>query len=147
LAVARWGRSGRAAAGVLGLSAGLLYAAAAALVTLVTLQFVTVGVWGILRRDEIYVLLAVGVAGQVLGQAALQAGSLAESAPTAVVADLLASVVLSIAVFDHRLPSTPLHLAGIVGGLTVVIVAVLVLTASEEKQLREGAEPHVTRPL
>lgn len=146
LVVARRSRSGTVTAGVLGMAAGLLYAAAAALVTVVSLQFVDGGPLRILSRDEIYILVAVVATGQLLGQAAFQAGSLASSAPAASTADLLASVVLGVVVFDHPIPVSAWHVLLAVLSLVVVVAGVFVLTASEQKA-PELDEPHSTRPL
>jgi hypothetical protein len=125
LAVAVVRRGGRSATALLGGASGLTYAAAAALIALVSSQVVEKGVLAPLRRDEIYVLVAVGLAGQILNQSAFQAGALAIAAPASAVADLVASVVLGILVFDQPLPGGPLRILGVVvGGIAVVVTVV-----------------------
>lgn len=126
-AVAVVRRGGRVATVLLGAAGGLLYAAAAALLTLVSAQVVHDGLLAPFRRDEVYVLVAVGVAAQVLNQTALQAGTLATVAPAAATADLVSSVVLGVAVFDQPLPTGPLAIVGVAVGAVAVLVTVVAL--------------------
>lgn len=127
VAVALVRRGGRSATALLGSASGLMYAAAAALIALVSAQVVDDGILAPLRRDEVYVLVAVGLAGQVLNQSAFQAGALAIAAPASAVADLVASVVLGVLVFDQPLPGGALRIAGVVVGGVAVVVTVVAL--------------------
>lgn len=126
-AVALVRRGGRVATALLSGASGLLYAAAAALITLVSAQVVHDGLLAPLRSDELYVLLAVGLTGQVLNQTAFRAGALAIAAPTSATADLVASVALGIFVFDQPLPGGPLRILGVVAGALTVLVTVVAL--------------------
>lgn len=126
-AVALLRRGGRVATALLGGAGGLLYAAAAGLITLVTAQVVHDGLWAPLRRDELYVLLACGVAAQVLNQSAFQSGALAVSAPASATTDLIGSVTLGIVVFDQPVPSAWFRLLGVAAGAVIVLVTVVAL--------------------
>lgn len=127
-AVAVVRRGGRVATVMLGAAGGLLYAAAAALIALVSAQVVHDGVLAPLHRDEVYVLVAVALAAQVLNQTAFQAGALAIVAPASATADLVASVVLGVAVFDQPLPTGPLAVLGVAVGAVAVLATVVALT-------------------
>lgn len=143
LAVAVVRRGGRSATALLGAASGLMYAAAAALIALVSSQVVEKGILAPLRRDEIYVLLAVGLAGQILNQSAFQAGALSIAAPASATADLVASVVLGILVFDQPLPSGALQILGVVVGAVVVVVTVVALArAIPVEPVRAQAQGH-----
>ncbi|MGH3745725.1 MAG: DMT family transporter [Mycobacteriales bacterium] len=126
-AVALVRRGGRFATALLGGAGGLLYAAAAALITLVSAQVVHDGLLAPLRRDELYVLLAVGIGAQVLNQTSFHAGALATSAPASASTDLIASVALGVVVFDQPLPSGPLRIVGVAAGALAVLVTVVAL--------------------
>lgn len=121
--------SGRLAAGSLGTATGLLYAGAAALITVIGVQVTRGGIGAVLTSSEIYVLIVLGAVSQVVSQAAFAASGLGASVPIATVVDLLASVVLGVAVFDHPLPHDALALGLAVAALLVACRATLALGA------------------
>ncbi|HEX7353525.1 MAG TPA: DMT family transporter [Mycobacteriales bacterium] len=133
LVVAVVRRGGRVATALLGGASGLLYAAAAALITLVVAQVAHDGLVAPFRRDELYVLVAVAVVAQVLNQTAFQAGELAIAAPTSASADLIASVVLGVVVFNQPVPQSPWRLLGVAAGALAVLIAVVTLARIEPK--------------
>lgn len=126
-AVAFVRRGRRIATAVLGGASGLLYAAAAALITLVSAQVVHDGLLAPFSRDEVYALVAVGLTGEVLNQTAFQTGALAIAAPSSATADLVASVVLGIVVFDQPLPSGALRILGVTAGAIAMLLTVIAL--------------------
>jgi drug/metabolite transporter (DMT)-like permease len=126
LAVARVVSSGDAAASTLGAASGLLYAGSAALLTLVAVQWTRVGLAGVLSRDEVYALVVAGVGSQVLSQLSFGSGRLAASSPVSTAVDMLTSVALGVAVFDHPLPHGVVRLTAAVvslAGACWVVVA------------------------
>ncbi len=80
------------------------------------------GVAGMLIRWPVYALVGATVLGTLLQQAALHVGSLSVSQPILVVTDPLASIVLSVWLFDERFTNSP-------GKITVAIVSFAVMAA------------------
>jgi uncharacterized membrane protein len=99
--VARWGSPVRRAA-LYATAASITWALMAALLKATTNVLAASGPVGMLEHWPIYALIASGVLGSVLQQAALQVGPLSVSQPLIVVVDPAVAIVLSIWIFDER---------------------------------------------
>jgi hypothetical protein len=99
--VARWGPPVRRAA-LYATTASITWALMAAFIKTATNVLATSGPLGMLAHWPIYALVASGVLGSVLQQAALQTGPLSVSQPLIVVVDPAVAIVLSVWIFDER---------------------------------------------
>jgi len=124
---ARWGSPRRRAA---------LYASAAAIVWALVATFIKSstetlthsGVSAMLSEWPVYALIAGGVAGIVLVQAALHVGPLSVSQPLLVIVDPSVSVILSIWLFQERYTRGPAPIAGSLIGFAAMCAGVVALT-------------------
>ncbi len=98
---ARWGSPARRAA-LYATAASITWALMAAFIKATTDVLVASGPLGVLEHWPIYALIASGVVGSVLQQAALQVGPLSVSQPLIVVVDPAVAIVLSVWIFDER---------------------------------------------
>jgi drug/metabolite transporter (DMT)-like permease len=99
--MARWGSPMRRAA-LYATAASITWAVMAAFIKTTTDVFTESGFVGILTHWPLYALIASGVVGSVLQQAALQVGPLSVSQPLIVVVDPAVAIVLSVWIFDER---------------------------------------------
>jgi hypothetical protein len=99
--MARWGSPVRRAA-LYATAASITWALMAAFLKATTNVLVASGPVGTLGHWPIYALIASGVLGSVLQQAALQVGPLSVSQPLIVVVDPAVAIVLSVWIFDAR---------------------------------------------
>ena len=99
--MARWGSPVRRAA-LYATAASITWALMAAFIKSTTDVLATSGPVGMLAHWPIYALIASGVLGSVLQQAALQVGPLSVSQPLIVVVDPAVAIVLSVWIFDER---------------------------------------------
>jgi hypothetical protein len=99
--LARWGSPRRRAA-LYATAASVTWALMATFIKAATDALAVSGPIGMLARWPIYALIASGVVGSVLQQAALQVGPLSVSQPLLVVVDPAISIVLSVWLFDER---------------------------------------------
>jgi hypothetical protein len=99
--MARWGSPSRRAA-LYATAASITWALMAAFIKATTDVLVASGPVGTLEHWPIYALIASGVVGSVLQQAALQVGPLSVSQPLIVVVDPAVAIVLSVWIFDER---------------------------------------------
>ncbi len=99
--MARWGSPVRRAA-LYATAASITWALMAAFIKVTTNQLAASGPLGTLEHWPVYALVASGVLGSVLQQAALQVGPLSVSQPLIVVVDPAVAIVLSVWVFDER---------------------------------------------
>lgn len=99
--MARWGSPVRRAA-LYATAASITWALMAAFIKATTDVLVASGPLGVLERWPVYALIAAGVVGSVLQQAALQVGPLSVSQPLIVVVDPAVAIVLSVWIFDER---------------------------------------------
>jgi drug/metabolite transporter (DMT)-like permease len=99
--MARWGSPARRAA-FYATAASITWALMAAFIKATTNVLVASGPLGTLEHWPIYALIAAGVLGSVLQQAALQAGPLSVSQPLIVVVDPAVAIALSVWIFDER---------------------------------------------
>lgn len=113
----------RHGAAMLGAASGALLGLAAALLK-DTLGNARQGVWSVLSSWPLWLLLASGLAGFLLSQAAFQAGPLAASLPLLTIADPLVAVGVGMVAFGETIDTSP-------GALVVQLVcAALMVIAS-----------------
>ena len=136
--LARWGSPVRRAA-LYATAASITWALMAAFIKTATNELASSGIVGMLAHWPIYALIASGVLGSVLQQAALQTGPLSVSQPLIVVVDPAVAIVLSVWLFDERFPVGVAQkvLAGAAFGLMAVGVTIL----------SRSAPPHLDRSL
>lgn len=104
-----------------------LFATAASLTWALTATFIKAttdtiaqdGILGMFTHWPVYALAAAGVLGTVLQQTALTVGPLSVSQPLIVIVDPIASIALSVWLFDERFTDSPLK-------ITVAVVAFVV---------------------
>jgi drug/metabolite transporter (DMT)-like permease len=99
--MARWGSPARRAA-LYATAASITWALMAAFIKSTTDVLTSSGLLGLLEHWPLYALIASGVVGSVLQQAALQSGPLSVSQPLIVVVDPAVAIVLSVWIFDER---------------------------------------------
>ena len=128
LALSRTGSPGRRAA-LLGCAAALMWAIDAAFVKAAT-DLLSQSGWGaLLVHWQLYAVVASGVLGTLLLQAAFAAGPLAASQPAILIVDPLASIALGIELFGERLrTSAPAIIVSVIG-LLVMAAGVVVISA------------------
>ena len=83
-------------------AASITWALMAAFIKATTDVFTSSGLLGTVEHWPLYALVASGVLGSVLQQAALQVGPLSVSQPLIVVVDPAVAIVLSVWIFDER---------------------------------------------
>lgn len=124
-----------------------LYATAAAVVTALVATFIKTatetltasGLVAVLTDWQLYALIAGGIAGIVLVQAALHVGPLSVSQPLLVIVDPCASVLLSIWLFQERYTRGPLPAAGSTLGFILMCAGVVALTRTTPATMRAAA--------
>jgi drug/metabolite transporter (DMT)-like permease len=99
--MAGWGSPVRRAA-LYATAASIVWAVMAAFIKATTDVLAASGLVGTLAHWPVYALVASGVLGSVLQQAALQTGPLSVSQPLIVVVDPAVAIVLSVWIFDER---------------------------------------------
>ncbi len=95
----------------------------------------TFGIGGMLTRWPVYALIASGVIGTLLQQAALHAGPLSVSQPLLVVVDPFVSIILSVWLFDERFTDSPAKVAIAIVAFAVMAVGVTTLSRTEPADL------------
>jgi drug/metabolite transporter (DMT)-like permease len=135
LAVAgRWGSPVRRAA-VFAAAAALTWALEATFLKTATGTLATAGPGGMLTSWPVYAFIAATVTGTLLQQAALHVGPLSVSQPVLVITDPLASIVLSVWLFDERFTNSPAKITVAVLAFAVMAAGVTVLTRTAPKDL------------
>ena len=120
-----------------------LFAAAAALAWALMATFLktatgtltTSGISGMLTSWPVYALAAAAVTGTLLEQAALHVGPLSVSQPLLVIINPLASIVLSIWLFDERFTDSPAKISLAVVAMAVLAAGVIALSRTAPKDL------------
>jgi drug/metabolite transporter (DMT)-like permease len=118
--------TGSSAAALLGIAAGLSYAAVAGLLKEVV-GTLNRGL-GVLTEWPLYAFVAVGLFSLLLNQLAYQAGPLRSSLPAIMTVDPIVSLVIGVAVFDEQFRNGPADLVGEAFGLALVVAAAVGLT-------------------
>jgi drug/metabolite transporter (DMT)-like permease len=137
---ARWGSPRRRAA---------LYASAAAVVWALVATFIKAstetltesGISAMLGEWPVYALIAGGIAGIVLVQAALHVGPLSVSQPLLVIVDPSVSVILSIWLFQERYTRGPAPIAGSLIGFATMCAGVVALTRTAPSTMQPVPPP------
>jgi CBS domain containing-hemolysin-like protein len=88
-----------------------------------------------LTRWPVYALAAAAVAGTLLEQSALHVGPLSVSQPLLVITNPLASITLSIWLFDERFTDSPAKITIAVLAFAVMAAGVTVLSRTAPKDL------------
>lgn len=124
--LSRWGSPARRAA-MLGAAAALVWAIDAAFVKAATEVLAHEGWSGLFEHWQIYAVVASGVLGTVLLEAAFAAGPLAASQSALLIVDPLASIAIGIELFGEQLRSSPaaivlqvLFLCGMFAGVVLL---------------------------
>jgi drug/metabolite transporter (DMT)-like permease len=94
------------------------------------------GITGMLTHWPVYALIAAGIAGTLLEQAALHVGPLSVSQPILVIINPFASIILSVWLFDERFTNSPARITVAVLSFTVMAAGVTVLTRTAPQDLR-----------
>jgi drug/metabolite transporter (DMT)-like permease len=133
-AAGRRGSPGRRAA-LFALAGGLAWALLAVFIKSTTDTLASFGVLGMLIRWPVYALIVAAVAGALLEQAALHAGPLSVSQPLLVVVNPLASIVLSVWLFEEHFTSSPARIAIAVVSFAVMAVGIVELSRAAPRDL------------
>jgi len=115
-------------AAVFAVAAALTWALEATFLKTVTQGLAASGIGDLVTRWPVYAFIAATVIGTLLQQSALHVGPLSVSQPFLVVTDPLASINLSIWLFDERFTDSPAKIAVAVVAFAVMAAGVTVLT-------------------
>ena len=113
----------------------LAWALMATFIKSTTDALATFGIVGMLARWPVYALAAAAAAGTVLEQAALHVGPLSVSQPLLVVINPLASIALSIWLFDESFTDSPARITIAILAFAVMAAGVVVLSRSAPQDL------------
>jgi drug/metabolite transporter (DMT)-like permease len=122
-------------AAVFAMAAALTWALMATFIKTATETLTTFGFAGMLMRWPVYALAAAAAAGTLLEQSALHVGPLSVSQPVLVIIDPLASIILSVWLFDERFTDSPAKIAIAVLAFAVMAIGVTVLSRTAPKDL------------
>ena len=142
LVLSRWGSPARRAA-LLGAAAGMVWAVDAAFVKAATDTLADLGWSGLVLHWPLYAVVATGVGGTFLLEAAFAAGPLAASQSTLLIVDPLASIAIGIELFGEQLADSPTDIAFEVVFLVVLFVGVVLLSRWAPPSM-EGRGGHPT---
>jgi len=117
------------------IAASITWALMAAFIKATTDVLAASGVVGMLEHWPVYALIAAGVVGSVLQQAALQVGPLRVSQPLIVVVDPAVAIVLSAWIFDERFTVSPMQKAAAAVAFGVMTVGVVALSRTAPDDL------------
>jgi hypothetical protein len=142
LILSRWGSPPRKAA-LLGAAAALVWAVDAAFVKAATEVLAHEGWSGLFEHWPIYAVVASGVLGTVLLEAAFAAGPLAASQSALLIVDPLASIAIGIELFGEQLRSSPAAIVLEVLFLGALFAGVVLLSrwAPPEMEARTKRSP------
>ena len=141
LSVAGMRGSAARRAAMFAVSGGLAWALMAVFLKAATDTLATFGVGGMLTRWSVYALAVAAVAGTLLEQAALHVGPLSVSQPLLVVFNPLASIALSVWLFDERFTASPARITTAVVAFAVMTVGVIVLSRAAPQDLSPSRPP------
>jgi hypothetical protein len=131
---ARWGSPVRRAA-LYATAASITWALMAGFIKATTDVLTTSGLLGVLEHWPLYALIASGILGSVLQQAALQVGPLSVSQPLIVVVDPAVAIVLSVWIFDERFTVSPAQKATAGVAFCVMALGVTILSRAAPTDL------------
>ena len=127
-------------AAVLAAAAGLAWALTATFVKTAAETLATDGIVGMLTRWPVYALVAAIVIGTLLDQSALHVGPLSASQPLLAIVNPLASIALSIWLFDERFTDSPARISIAVAAMAVLAAAVIALSRTAPKDLNPSKD-------
>ena len=130
-------------AAVFAAAAALTWALEATFLKATTDTLAAFGIAGTLIRWPVYATIAATVTGTVLQQAALHVGPLSVSQPMLVIIDPLASIIVSVWLFDERFTDSPAKITVAVLSFAVMAAGVTMLTRTAPQDLTP-AEPDRT---
>lgn len=122
-------------AAVFAAAAALTWALEATFLKSATDTLTAFGITGMLTRWPVYALIAAGIAGTLLEQAALHVGPLSVSQPLLVIIDPFASILLSVWLFGERFTDSPAKIAIGVVAFAVLAAGVVMLTRTAPQDL------------
>ena len=131
----RIGGAPRRRAAAFAAAAALCWALEATFLKTTTDTLTTVGLGGTLLRWPVYALVGATVTGTLLQQAALHVGPLSVSQPVLVICDPLASIVLSVWLFDEHFTNSPAKITVGVLAFAVTAAGVIVLSRTAPQDL------------
>ena len=137
---AQWGSPTWKAA-LYGTATGMVWALEAAFIKSMTDVLARDGFVGMFAHWPVYGVIAGGIFGNVLMQAAVHQGPLNVSSPLMVAADPIVSIVLGFCLFDEQLSDQPLRVALSLVGLATVAVGIWRMTRLESTA--EVAKTHL----
>jgi drug/metabolite transporter (DMT)-like permease len=126
--VLTWRGSPLRKAALFGTAAALTWALCATFTKATTDTLASFGVFGMFVHWPVYALALCGVAGVVTQQTALHVGPLSVSQPLIVVVDPIASILLSVWLFDEQFTHDPVRLFIAALAFAVMATAVVVLS-------------------
>lgn len=129
-----------AAAALIGVAVGVVYAASAALLKGLTDRAVH-GPWAALSSWQLYAVIVVGVVGLFLSQLAFQAGPLTASLPAIATVDPLLSIVVGVLVYDEHIHRGPWSGAGLIGLMLILGLSVIELGKVDNRERVEELTP------
>jgi drug/metabolite transporter (DMT)-like permease len=127
LLLARYGSAARRAA-LFGAATAVVWSVDAALMKQTVDELAHSGLPGLLTHWPLYAMIATGVLGTILLQAAYAVGPLAASQAPVLIVDPLASIVLGIELFHEQLRTGPGYVFGAVVSLAVLGAGVVMLS-------------------
>jgi drug/metabolite transporter (DMT)-like permease len=122
-------------AALLAAAAGLTWALTATFVKTATETLTTSGISGMLTHWPVYALVVAVIAGTLLNQSALHVGPLSVSQPLLAIVNPLASIILSIWLFDERFTHSPARIAIAILAMAILAVGVIALSRTAPKDL------------
>jgi hypothetical protein len=124
------GRRGSPArrAGCIAAAAAVVWSVDASFVKQLTDTLQLHGVLGVFVHWPLYALIATGISGAVLTQAAFNVGPLSSSQPALLIVDPLASIILGVWIFGEHLDSTGPAIVGAGFALLLVFVGVVLMS-------------------
>jgi drug/metabolite transporter (DMT)-like permease len=122
-------------AAVFATAAALAWALMATFLKTVTDTLAASGLGGLLSGWPVYALAVAAISGTVLEQAALHVGPLSVSQPLLVIINPLASIILSVWLFDERFTNSPPRIVVAVLAFAAVAAGVVALSRASPQDL------------
>jgi drug/metabolite transporter (DMT)-like permease len=122
-------------AALFALAGGLAWALLAVFIKTTTDTLAMSGILGMLTRWPVYALIVAAVAGALFEQAALHAGPLSVSQPLLVVVNPLASIALSVWLFEEHFTRSPARIVIAVISFAVMTAGIVELSRAAPRDL------------
>lgn len=129
-------------AAVLAAAGSLTWALMATFIKTATQILAVSGFVGLIENWSPYALAAAAAAGTLLEQSALHVGPLSVSEPILVVVNPVASIALSVWVFDEQFSASPARVSIAFGAFAVMVVAVVELSRAAPKNIDQTRPGH-----